>query len=197
MLSPSLTQAESVFSKIYNKGLELILFENDHWFALFDSHPVNPGHVLIITKREVGEIADLNPAEAADFLVAISEVQRLLRNFPIEEHYRTEIAKAEQRVEQLRQSPEGKDADMERLSKQIDFFRYNIKLLEGFESSRPSSFNVMVNDGPVAGQTIPHVHVQVVPRFVGDVEDPRFGCRRMLESVRGDDRGDYKTARSN
>jgi diadenosine tetraphosphate (Ap4A) HIT family hydrolase len=41
-------------------------------------------------------------------------------------------------------------------------------------------FNVGWNDGPVAGQTIMHLHVHVIPRRAGDVEDPRGGIRWLI-----------------
>jgi ATP adenylyltransferase len=43
-----------------------------------------------------------------------------------------------------------------------------------------SSFNIGVNDGPAAGQTIPHCHVHLIPRRAGDVEDPRGGVRGVI-----------------
>lgn len=45
---------------------------------------------------------------------------------------------------------------------------------------RPDAFTVGVNDGAAAGQSTPHVHVHVVPRHVGDVDDPRGGVRKAL-----------------
>lgn len=41
-------------------------------------------------------------------------------------------------------------------------------------------FNIGWNDGPVAGQTVMHLHVHVIPRRRGDVEDPRGGIRWVL-----------------
>lgn len=41
----------------------------------------------------------------------------------------------------------------------------------------PDGFTVGVNDGEAAGQTVEHAHVHVIPRFKGDVEDPRGGVR--------------------
>jgi diadenosine tetraphosphate (Ap4A) HIT family hydrolase len=38
-------------------------------------------------------------------------------------------------------------------------------------------FNVGVNDGQAAGQTVPHAHVHVIPRRKGDSPDPRGGVR--------------------
>lgn len=38
-------------------------------------------------------------------------------------------------------------------------------------------FNIGVNDGEAAGQTVPHAHIHVIPRTAGDVSDPRGGIR--------------------
>jgi diadenosine tetraphosphate (Ap4A) HIT family hydrolase len=45
---------------------------------------------------------------------------------------------------------------------------------------KPDGFNVGVNDGAAAGQTVMHAHVHVIPRRVGDVADPRGGVRRVV-----------------
>ena len=45
---------------------------------------------------------------------------------------------------------------------------------------RPDGFNVGVNVGHAGGQTIGHVHVHVIPRFEGDVADPRGGVRWLI-----------------
>jgi diadenosine tetraphosphate (Ap4A) HIT family hydrolase len=44
----------------------------------------------------------------------------------------------------------------------------------------PGGFNVGINDGPAAGQTVMHMHVHLIPRFVGDCLDPRGGVRWVL-----------------
>lgn len=48
------------------------------------------------------------------------------------------------------------------------------------ESHRPDGFNVGWNDGAAGGQTIFHLHVHVIPRYRGDVEDPRGGVRHVI-----------------
>lgn len=45
---------------------------------------------------------------------------------------------------------------------------------------RPAGFNIGFNEGPAAGQTVPHLHVHLIPRFVGDRPDPRGGVRWVL-----------------
>lgn len=44
-------------------------------------------------------------------------------------------------------------------------------------------FNIGINNGPAAGQTVPHLHIHVIPRTEGDVEDPRGGVRWVNPSA--------------
>ncbi len=45
---------------------------------------------------------------------------------------------------------------------------------------RPDAYNIGVNDGTAAGQTIPHLHWHLMPRYIGDSSDPRGGVRWIL-----------------
>ena len=47
---------------------------------------------------------------------------------------------------------------------------------------RPDGFNIGVNDGSVAGQTISHAHIHLIPRFKGDHPNPRGGVRAIIPS---------------
>jgi diadenosine tetraphosphate (Ap4A) HIT family hydrolase len=46
----------------------------------------------------------------------------------------------------------------------------------------PAGYNVGINVGEVAGQTIPHVHIHLIPRYKGDMESPRGGVRGVIPS---------------
>ena len=46
----------------------------------------------------------------------------------------------------------------------------------------PDGFNIGINDGPAAGQTIAHLHIHLIPRYKGDLPDPRGGVRWIIPS---------------
>ncbi len=55
---------------------------------------------------------------------------------------------------------------------------------------KPDGFNIGVNDGRAAGQTVPHLHVHLIPRYAGDAPDPRGGIRWIFP-----DKADYWSER--
>ena len=44
----------------------------------------------------------------------------------------------------------------------------------------PDGYNIGINDGAAAGQTVMHLHVHLIPRYLGDVADPRGGIRGIF-----------------
>ncbi len=98
-------------------------------FAIYDSYPVSPGHVLVITRRVVPTFFECTPAEQVALMELVGEVKALL----------------DERLE-----------------------------------PRPDGYNVGFNAGAAAGQTVPHVHVHVIPRYTGDMGDPRGGVRHVI-----------------
>ena len=58
------------------------------------------------------------------------------------------------------------------------------------KSHQPDGFNIGLNQGLAGGQTVPHLHLHVIPRYAGDVADPRGGVRWVVP-----ERADYWSAR--
>jgi diadenosine tetraphosphate (Ap4A) HIT family hydrolase len=48
------------------------------------------------------------------------------------------------------------------------------------EEFKPDGYNIGINDGPTAGQTVPHLHMHLIPRYEGDLDDPRGGVRWII-----------------
>lgn len=58
-------------------------------------------------------------------------------------------------------------------------------------SLRPAGYNIGINDGVAAGQTVMHLHVHLIPRYAGDRADPRGGVRWIVP-----EKADYWSART-
>ena len=64
--------------------------------------------------------------------------------------------------------------DMLRLSDQVK------KILDS--KFHPNGYNIGVNVGESAGQSVFHVHMHIIPRYTGDVENPKGGVRGVIPS---------------
>lgn len=103
-------------------------FDTHRFFGIFDKFPVNDGHALIIPKRHVVDIFDLNYVDWEDLYSAVHRVKSIL------------------------------DRDFQ-----------------------PEGYNIGMNCGESAGQTVFHCHLHIIPRYKGDVENPRGGiCRNKM-----------------
>lgn len=45
---------------------------------------------------------------------------------------------------------------------------------------QPDGYNIGINHGQAGGQSVPHLHIHLIPRYRGDKEDPRGGVRWIL-----------------
>jgi diadenosine tetraphosphate (Ap4A) HIT family hydrolase len=73
----------------------------------------------------------------------------------------------------------------------MDLVNESKRLLDSRLSPKPDGYNVGFNSGSAAGQTVPHVHIHVIPRYLGDMPDPRGGVRHVIPG-----KGNYLTGTS-
>jgi len=62
----------------------------------------------------------------------------------------------------------------------LELVDWTLRHLKATLSPAPDGFNLGINDGPAAGQTMPQFHFHIIPRYVGDVADPRGGVRWVI-----------------
>ena len=104
---------------------EKILFKTRHFFVIFDTNPVNEGHMLIIPVSHVENVFDFSKSDWEDIPIVLSGCK---------------------------------------------FFG---------EEFNADGYNIGINCGEVAGQTVMHAHIHFIPRYKGDVENPEGGIRNF------------------
>ena len=62
----------------------------------------------------------------------------------------------------------------------MEWIDWTLYYLEENLESKPDGFNIGLNDGEAAGQTIGQLHLHIIPRYSNDVPDPRGGIRHVI-----------------
>ena len=148
------------FCKVSSGQADPFIFENRSFVSIFDTSPVNPGHALVIPRRHVLSIFDLNDTEQADYFDAIKGVKAVIESTDFSELYPSMLARPD-----VQERP-------------TDHIETVLKL--PFIGKKPDAYTVGNNDGRAAGRSIDHLHVIVLPRFEGDIENPRGGIRNVI-----------------
>lgn len=65
--------------------------------------------------------------------------------------------------------------ELQDLSRGIQLVKENLE-----ESFKPDGYNIGMNCGQAAGQTVFHFHCHVIPRYSGDMDNPRGGIRHCI-----------------
>lgn len=154
-----------VFCEISRTGKGVVSEYGPYWM-MFDRHPTVPGHMLIIPKRHVTFLADLNSEERVSLITTFEHAVADLRKHnlrPIYEEYRLDPV-----------SPTA--ASFAQCA--LDHPRLHTK---------PDAYNYILNEGEAAGQTVDHLHWHVIPRYIGDTPDPLGGGRHVIAGM-----GNYK-----
>ena len=159
-MSSTLTQQDCYFCKVSGGQADPWIFENRSFVGIFDTNPVNPGHALMIPRRHVVSIFDLNDQERSDYFDALCGIQGVIETTDFAALYPRMMAR-----EDLSSRP-------------MEHIRAVLKL--PFLGSKPDAYTVGNNDGRAAGRSIDHLHVILLPRYSGDVADPRGGIRNVI-----------------
>jgi len=65
------------------------------------------------------------------------------------------------------------------------WFLVNLVKAELQKTYNPDGFNIGINSGTAAGQTVQHAHIHIIPRYKGDMENPRGGVRGVIPEKMG------------
>ncbi|MEA3393239.1 MAG: HIT family protein [Pseudomonadota bacterium] len=107
---------DTVFTRIIRREIPaVIVFEDEQVIAFMDAGQVNPGHVLVATKRQVETLIELEEAEAAHLFAVAHRIARAVQ-----------------------------------------------------AAFKPEGMTLLQTNKPAGWQTVPHVHIHVLPRYVGD-----------------------------
>ena len=166
-MSLSSSEQNCYFCKVVNGEADPFIFENRSFVSIFDTNPVNPGHALIILKRHVASIFSLNKNEHDDYFDVIYSVKQVVESTDMKSLYENMLK---------RDYLEGRPKD-----------HIETVLKLPFLEDLPNSYTLGNNDGREAGRSIDHLHVIVLPRYKGDVENPSGGIRNVIP-----DRAQYK-----
>ena len=110
---------DSVFTRIVRREIPAaIVFEDEQVIAFMDAGQVNPGHVLVATKRQVETVMELTEAEAAHLFAVATRVAKVVQT-----------------------------------------------------TFQPEGMTLLQTNKPAGWQTVPHVHVHVLPRHTDDGAD--------------------------
>jgi diadenosine tetraphosphate (Ap4A) HIT family hydrolase len=142
-----------------NKEPPRRIIENKFFYAMFDAHPIAPGHALIISKRHAVSLLDLTREEWIALKPMISKTIKKIELTNFKKIY-TEMIK--------KQYTEKSPKYCKRILKHLGI------------NKKPEAYNIGNNDGEAAGRTVHHLHIQIIPRFKGDVEDFVGGIRHII-----------------
>lgn len=145
-------------------------FENELFFAVFDIHPISPGHAIIIPKEEIVNFEDLNEQLWMNLRTTIRAVISTIEDTDLKKVY--------------------KEMVKNKITDNSVIF-CNEALQHPRINTKPDAYNQGINDGKAAGRTVDHLHWHIIPRYNGDVTDPRGGIRYIIP-----DKGNYKLPRN-
>jgi histidine triad (HIT) family protein len=159
-MSKAAAEKDCYFCRVSGGRADPFIFENRSFVGIFDTNPVNPGHALVIPRRHLVSVFDLDATEQADYFDALKGVKQVIESTDLTALYREMKTR-----DYLQDRP-------------MDHIDTVLKL--PFLGQQPDAYTVGNNDGRAAGRSIDHLHVILLPRYSGDVENPRGGIRNVI-----------------
>ncbi|MGV6827011.1 MAG: HIT family protein [bacterium] len=156
----SQSEQNCYFCKVTSGKADPFIFENRSFVGIFDTNPVNPGHALVIPRRHIASIFHLNEIEHEDYFDAIKGVKAVVESTNMKALYQEMLER-----DHLQDRPK-------------DHIETVLSL--PFIGNQPNAYTIGNNDGREAGRSIDHLHVIVLPRYKGDVENPSGGIRNVI-----------------
>lgn len=150
-----------LFCDIYKKNIDIIN-ETGYFYSQFDKFPVSPGHAEVIQKRHVVSLLDLTVDEWRDLQKALQDTVKIIESTDMNSVYEMFIKKA--------------------INEKSVMFCKKMLTHIGIDK-KPDAYNFGNNDGEAAGRTIHHLHYHIIPRYIGDVPDPRGGIRHIIPGL--------------
>ncbi|MDZ7807408.1 MAG: HIT family protein [Gracilimonas sp.] len=117
-----------------------------------------------------------NPSSDAELISELATVYSIYDKFPVSKGHALVIPKR-------KSANYFEMTDKEKTACQIMVERVKDILTKKYN---PDGFNIGFNMNEAAGQTVFHTHIHVIPRYKGDVENPRGGIRNVIPGM-----GDY------
>ena len=186
----------TIFTQIYREKLSPIIYENEAFFSFFDNFPVNPGHALIIPKRQIPSIMDLTREEWALLQETLKKVTEVVQRTDLQKLYRNRELDSRTQIQTIEKFLRKKTSIDPNLTEENAPRRLVFYQRQAFHSKIATAkleavgalwngahFNLGVNEGRYAGRTIDHLHFHIIPRFEGDMENPVGGVRNIFPEL--------------
>lgn len=129
--------------------------------ARWDKFPTAPGHVEIIPLRHVRHVQDLTTDEQAELMVFAAEASRMIESTDLKALY---VHLRAQAIDVM----------------SVGLLEKAAAKLDEYGDKKPDAYTYGINDGPAAGQSVGHMHLHIIPRWFGDIANPRGGVRNIF-----------------
>lgn len=143
-----------------------IIFEDETFLGFLDGFPVSPGHTIVFPKEHVASLLEISDNQWRQLFVTLKDTVKKIEQTNLKELYQYLLHKAT--------DPKAK-------------WYFEQMLAHPGIDRKADAYNFGNNDGEAAGRTVHHLHVHIIPRYIGDVDNAIGGIRTIIPRL-----GNYK-----